>query len=357
MKKLVFSLALLAGSSASLLAQSTLTAATNNPVVNNSYTSVNVDTTGTFTEATISSNTGAHHVWDFSGLTTTISYDTAKEVTCSSTPHCMLFLSSTNMASQTLSSPTYVYSIVSTDSIAQSGYYQSSTQNLIFTDPMVTIKYPFTYLSSYTDPYAGILTYDPGSGFGAITAYETGTINVSCDGYGTLQLPGGVTDTGVLRVHSSQTFIDSAHVFGVDTVLTANINTYTWLMPGYHSPLLTISFTDQVGTGSGGLHFKTISYAKKYPLGIKNITEIQNSLEVFPNPASGELNIKFEATTSEDVNITVVDLLGRVVANVPHTNKQGIQQVSFNTGSIPAGLYLVRLQSGGQTVTRKIEIR
>ena len=355
MKKISIFLSLFAFYAASASAQYVLTAATTNPVVNNAYTTVNCDTTGTFSQATILADTGANITWDYSGLLT-ISYDTAKEVTCGSTPHCGLFLSSTNYASQTLSNSSYVYSILSTDSAAITGYYYSINQNYVLTDPLINMKYPFTYHSSYSDNYGGTITYYNATYGITLTAIESGVINVYSDGYGTLRLPGGVTDTGVLRVRSSQNFRDSAHVLTIDSVATFQLNTYDWFMPNYHSPLMTITFTDQLGVGSAGVHFKTISYAKFYPLDVQSLNVLESSLQVYPNPASEEMNIKFENAGNEKIAITLVDLLGRVVATVPFLGQQGAQLITLNTHSIPKGCYVLRVQSGGENLTRKVSI-
>lgn len=352
MKKICLSFLLLTACSGAVFAQATLSGAQLNPLVNNSFTTVNCDTTGLI-ESAILGNTGPSYTWNFLGLST-ISYDTAKEDTCATTPHCSLFMAGTNKASQTLSSGTYIYQILNSDSFAITGYYNSSTDNAIFTNPMISLKYPFTYLDSFNDAYAGSVTYNPGTG--AITANEAGTVHVVCDGWGTLNLPGSVSDANVLRVRSSQTFIDSASIFGTPYTITVAISTFEWFMADYHSPLLSISFTDQIA-GPGSLHTKTISYAKRYPLGVRNFTTIENSLELFPNPATDQLNIKFESTTSEKIQITVLDLLGREVAAIPTAGIQGVQQVSFNTGSVAKGLYLIRLQSGNETITRKVTVQ
>ena len=349
MKKQLLAFLLLAGASATSFAQPVLTATGLNPVLGNSFTTINCDTSGLLL-ANVLTARGANHTWNYSTLTT-ISTDTATEVTCASTTHCTLFSAITNMASKTLSSSAYVYNYISADSLTTTGYYASASQNAIFTNPMVTLKYPCHYLDSFVDAYAGSITYDPGTG--AITAHETGNITVVADGWGTLVTPLG-TDTAVLRLRGTQTFIDSATIFSIPAVITVQLTTFQWYQLNYHAPLMTISFTDQI-SGPGSLHTKTVSYAKKYPLGISDIAILANSLSLYPNPASDELNIKFEA--NDKARVSLVDMVGREVSVIAYTGSAGIQEISYNTSSIAKGIYLVRVQSGAETITKKVVLQ
>ncbi len=353
MKKLFLAALMLAGYSATTSAQVTLTGATMNPVLGNSFTTVNCDTSAANLKlALILPDTGPAHMWDYSWLTT-ISYDTAVEVTCASTANCSMFLTSTNMAAKTLTNSSYVYNIINNDSVATTGYYYSASQNAILTNPMKTMKYPFTYLDSFTDAYAGSITYNPGTG--TITAHETGNLLVKCDGYGTLKTP-IATDSNVLRVRGVQTFIDSATILGFPAVITVAITTFQWYKLNYHSPVLSIMFTDQIA-GPGSVHIKTVAYAKKYPLGVTNISLIENSLQLYPNPATDELNVNFEASNNENVRVSLIDIVGKEVAVLSNAPVNGSQSIRYNTSAFPKGVYMVRVQSGAETLTKKVVLQ
>lgn len=335
-----------AGNAAISQAQ-TLTAANMNPILGESFTSHTCDTTGV-----LPGTGGTGITWDFTGLTVT-SYDTGVAVTCATTPHCSMF-PGTTIAIQSLSGTTVNYAQTSSTKYSQNGYYFSASQYATFTDPLDQLHYPMGYLDSFTDSYAGTITYAvPGLPI-PITAHENGLAKVVCDGTGTLKLPGGVTQTNVYRTHSNQLFVDSASVFGIDTVASFILNTYTWYTPGYHSPLLTILKSDQVG---GTLHTKLVTYAKRYPLAISSVNEMNNSLQLYPNPAGNELNIRFSQAGNENVRISLVDLMGKEIAAIANSTTQGDVAVSYNTSSLPRGLYLVRLQCGNETITRKVTLQ
>ncbi len=356
MKNILLTSCILACSATLSHAQITLTAATMNPIVGNSFSTINCDTSAANLKLSIfAADTGANHVWNYTGLTS-ISLDTALEVTCASTPNCSMFLSATNMAAKTLSSSAYVYSIINSDSVSTTGYYASATQNAILTNPMKQLKYPFSFRDSFTDAYAGSITFDPGLGTGPITAHEAGNLHVVCDGWGILKIPTNV-DSNTVRIHGTQTFIDSASIFGSPVAITVAINTFQWYMLNYHSPVMSVTFTDQIAGPGTPIHIKTVSYARKYPVGISNVAMLENSLQLFPNPASDQLNVQFDVANSTKVRIALIDLLGREVAVMANAEFQGQQQISCNTNGLSKGMYIVRLQSEGETVNRKVTIQ
>ncbi|PQJ11848.1 hypothetical protein CJD36_008625 [Flavipsychrobacter stenotrophus] len=346
MKKIIFLLLAVVGNSVISLAQDTLKAAGLNPILGESYFSVTCDTTGV-----VPGNGGAGVTWDFSGLVAT-SWDTGIAVTCASTPNCAMF-PGTTIAIKSLTGPTVNYAIANSTKYSQNGYYFSSSQYATFSDPLDQLHYPMGYLDSFTDTYAGTIIYTVGSL--PITAHENGIAIVGYDGYGTLKLPDGSTQTNTMRTHSYQLYVDSASVFGIDTVASFILNTYTWYKNGTHSPLMTILTSDQV---AGSLHTKIVSWSKRnFTLGITSLSELSNSLTLYPNPASNELNIQLTPATGDHVRITMIDLLGREVAVITDETAQANIDIHYNTSTLPRGLYLIRMQAGSETVTKKVTLQ
>ena len=79
---------------------------------------------------------------------------------------------------------------------------------------------------------------------------------------------------------------------------------------------------------------------------------------LFPNPASDVTTIVFEMKTSSDVYISIVDLLGRAVGIVNDGFvPSGVNRMDFDTGTLPGGVYLVHMQAGPFSATRKLIVR
>jgi len=363
--------ALLLMSSATAFAQPTLTFVTSNPEINDQFVSVACDTTG------ITPGGGGMDItWTYTALPNllvpatfiTPNLDTAT-VTAFSTSNpgytdlltaagglgsTTAFLGSTNaIASPSGMGTTYVQALG--DKVSQTGVYISTTDFAVYTDPMDQLRYPFTYNSTFTDTYAGALVYTPPVG-SPVLATESGSVTVTADAWGTLVLPGN-TYANVLRVHSSQSFRDSADVFGVGENDTWDLETYTWYVPGYHSPLLTISTASDALLG---VNTKTVSYASRQLANhdaVPTVKGIDNSLSLYPNPASGYIYLSYNNADDQTVCTSLIDMLGREVAVIANQKSQGVTNLTYNTSSLAKGSYFVRLQSADETVTRKLVIQ
>ncbi|CAM3824572.1 S8 family serine peptidase [Pontibacter korlensis] len=81
-------------------------------------------------------------------------------------------------------------------------------------------------------------------------------------------------------------------------------------------------------------------------------------LMVFPNPsADGKFSYTVETSSPVDLTLTVVDLLGKQLYSTSVRQINGQYKGSFDLSKHSNGLYIVRLQHGGQVYTQKIMIR
>jgi subtilisin family serine protease len=83
----------------------------------------------------------------------------------------------------------------------------------------------------------------------------------------------------------------------------------------------------------------------------------QLALGIYPNPASGISEIKYQISKSKNVVIKVLDIRGSEICTLVNKNQApGEHTVSFDTSGFPAGIYLVRLQAGDAVVTEKMAV-
>lgn len=86
--------------------------------------------------------------------------------------------------------------------------------------------------------------------------------------------------------------------------------------------------------------------------------ENQFGLNVYPNPLEGNSVIDFTLTNSEQVNLTVVDLVGKeIMTLMDETATNGQHQVAIPANELASGIYFVNLQVGEQVVTQKIVVQ
>jgi len=79
------------------------------------------------------------------------------------------------------------------------------------------------------------------------------------------------------------------------------------------------------------------------------------SVEVFPNPASEQLNVEF-STRANSISYRVIDLYGREHKSGVITSNGLAGIYPINTSSLPSGFYLIRFSSLGAQVVKKVVI-
>ena len=349
MYKKLLSALLLMGSGVAAYAQPTLTASNFNPVAGDKFIIHECSTTGV-TPGTA----GANQTWNFTTLTTT-AIDTGLVKACTAvTPTCASFLPSpaTPNLAQTVPSPLKVIDYINagTDSMVQWGYYQSADTFLKLTDPMTTMKYPFTFGTTFVDSFKG--SYKFGSTLP--TFMERGEITVTCDAWGVLQLPGR-TDT-TLRVHMHQVHRDSAHIFTIDTVATMTFDEYAWYKPGYHTALLLISTgTLALGSGAPTTLWNIVAYAPRDITGVADIKTQAASIHIYPNPSRGSINLKWTDMEAGNADVAVTDITGRQVFG-RNMNFSSAGELQINLPEAPSGIYFVSVKSANVNFNGKISI-
>lgn len=331
---------LLSGLAATSLAQPTLTASGVSPMVGDKFTINVCDPTGV-----VQGPSGANQTWTFTSLTTTQT-DTGRVTSCvTSTPNCSSFPGSTMVLTGPGITHGKTYITTTSAKRSQIGYYAAADTQLVLSDPMDELHYPFNYGDTYDDPFAGTFT------FGPINAHHSGNIHVVADAWGKLILPTR-TDDNTMRVYSYQQFKDSAYIFG-PIVQVYDVKTYAWYKDGYHSALLTITSVTSVPAGTFAQNF--VAYAPTYIADVEAVAKV-SLFDLYPNPASDALNVRFSATGNEQVTVSLIDMLGRTEL-IAAGEYSGMQDISYNTSSLPRGIYIVRLQAGSETMTKKIELQ
>ncbi|WP_426491293.1 T9SS type A sorting domain-containing protein [Hymenobacter sp. 102] len=83
------------------------------------------------------------------------------------------------------------------------------------------------------------------------------------------------------------------------------------------------------------------------------------ALELFPNPASGSATLSYYLPTAASVTAEVLDLAGRTVTVLTSRQRQsaGPQTLPVPTSTLPAGVYLVRVQHEGNTSVLRLLVQ
>jgi hypothetical protein len=135
--------------------------------------------------------------------------------------------------------------------------------------------------------------------------------------------------------------------------------TYKWTKNGTNFP----GNTPNIGNLGGGTYVLVITDANGCTFTSENIVvqtiigTIEPSwatgMKMSPNPSSGLVQIQFSAQPTGSVQVTLIDVTGRTVAQNIFDNSQTID---LDYSNLPAGTYSVRLRSEGATSVRLLVI-
>jgi PKD repeat protein len=92
-------------------------------------------------------------------------------------------------------------------------------------------------------------------------------------------------------------------------------------------------------------------------LGINEITDEINELEIYPNPSEGELNVHFSVPSNKDVLIKIQDIVGKTEQSQTIKAIEGSNLVLLNTQSLRAGIYFLNIQIGNSTQSTKFIVK
>lgn len=91
---------------------------------------------------------------------------------------------------------------------------------------------------------------------------------------------------------------------------------------------------------------------KTLPTGIDENNGISSS--IYPNPASGKVNIKIDADQPMAVQVSVINLLGTTFSNEEFELITGTNRHEINISGLSKGIYIIRLNYGGNVTNHKL---
>ena len=79
------------------------------------------------------------------------------------------------------------------------------------------------------------------------------------------------------------------------------------------------------------------------------------SLEVFPNPTTGLINVN--VNNINNASLQVFDVVGKVIYNIEEINISGQQTLNIDLSNNPAGIYFVQIKNDTQSVSKKVYLK
>lgn len=291
-------------------------------------------------------NGGANVTWDFSNVQGTVGGVKLLYGNCSSSvPECASFptanryvVSLDNSGNQ--SDDKNLFRVTSTQFEAIGARNIANNFTLTYTDTPIELKFPTTYLQSFTDTSSYTVN--------GVTTNTNDVITV--DGYGTVKTPGG-TYTNVLRVKKASTVNIS---MGGSTVSTTQITTYTWYknnreqIAGFSVSNMTFPMPQALPS--------TFQYTTNATnLAVKE-TFVEKPAVLYPNPTKdGKVWIDIKNNSMK--SISVYDISGKNILTLPAgQTKQTEGKYMIDLQSYPDGSYIIKVETDQNTVSKTIQL-
>ena len=171
----------------------------------------------------------------------------------------------------------------------------------------------------------------------------------------TFRMTSGGTLVGGRVTFTSETilYIPSAHAFIMTAVPAPGYRFVEWT--GVPTSLKTNPVLRYQPIGSA-----TIQAVFAVETSVDRGPEIVDEVELhgaYPNPFNPTTVIRWTMDVGRQTRIGVYDVLGREVARlVDGFSPIGTHEITFDATGLPSGVYIVRLQADGETLTRRITL-
>lgn len=326
--------------------QLSLTSATHQYAVGDSY---ELDTYDTI--ALVPRNTGANQTWDFSACLSAASTSTYSVSYVD--PSTLSVAVPTGSTLAQVNGTAYQFYAPSGSDLNYMGY-TSPTLNFDFSGAPVTYrKWSLDYQDMNQSFQNGTYTStDPNMPSSGVVA---GRINYGVSGHGTLIAPDGEEYTDVLQVVDTVIYGLSYNIETFTVILSWSTRYYNYYVAGEKYPV--ISFGIQTSTAivldanNDVVDYQNESdYAVTYNevISTAGINEQPlDNLLIYPNPAKDEVYI-----SGKSVHIQIASLEGKTVVE---ENVSGLQPIDLS--HLPAGTYVLQLtdESGNQRTERLVK--
>ncbi len=228
---------------------------------------------------------------------------------------------------------------------------------LVYSDPIVKMKYPFSYNESFSDSYAGVALYQNNR-----SIETSGIYGVVADAFGTLLLPDKiVTNTLRLKIEKNGVEINSCRLIEIKNTR------YLWYAPGARYPVFGISINEYSSAGQQPTLTQSAFVNEKMlkactsAVSLDDVSAEKNinfDLTIYPNPFIQKLGYSYSLPEQMPVTIELYDPEGKFIKTL--LSKQilstGMHTGEFETSKdgLAMGVYFIRFTFSARVISRKV---
>jgi subtilisin-like proprotein convertase family protein len=117
----------------------------------------------------------------------------------------------------------------------------------------------------------------------------------------------------------------------------------------------SLRFRDTSNGDTGTIDFAELTICTQTFTTLSNLNYTINDFILYPNPNKGNFNIQFNSKSSDDIAVTVFDVLGRKVFDKKYSNKANFNE-TIQLKNVKSGIYILSVLDGERREEKKIVI-
>lgn len=90
------------------------------------------------------------------------------------------------------------------------------------------------------------------------------------------------------------------------------------------------------------------------PVGVNENVISENGFSIYPNPAKNTVSVNFYAFSNENVNVSVVDMVGKVISTNSYNGPAGENKLNIDLKNASTGMYFIKISNGKNEITKKL---
>jgi hypothetical protein len=316
--------------------------------IGNEYTSYATPLFGPTLTVFVGEPSGSAQTWDFTGYDFSqagngVSVEPSTAPFYSLFPGCNVVMSEDSYFNyDTIHS--WTYQELTSNELLLHGLSDENEAWPIYDPPAVQAVMPFTYGTAWQTDWDTTYLFPP-------YVYSVSRSEYLIDAFGTMTLPSG--NYSCLRLTG---FHESISYPDIDTLYTKN---YHWYASDLTQVHITSIYEEQFNLST--IEINAFSYSKAGgPAGVDENEFSLNSIileQNHPNPFNAATVINYSLTKANDVSLKVYDFLGKEIATLVNERQaEGQYQVDFSGEELNPGIYFYKLESGGESLMKKMMV-
>jgi thiol-disulfide isomerase/thioredoxin len=89
---------------------------------------------------------------------------------------------------------------------------------------------------------------------------------------------------------------------------------------------------------------------------LNELDAFTKTVSIYPNPTSNVATLSFENNDSKETQIVVINAVGQEVISLDLGAVSGLQNIELDAASLDAGVYLVKISSGNEILTKRLSV-